>query len=68
MKMGNILFRFCKHKGRSREKKVENASEKYNTFSAMPIVLNDIGQVAYSEKSMGRLVKYKNGSPVDMEK
>ncbi|XZH04204.1 glucosaminidase domain-containing protein [Clostridium perfringens] len=45
------------------EKKVENASEKYNTFSAMPVVLNDSGQVAYSEKSMGRLVKYKNGSP-----
>ena len=41
----------------------ENASEKYNTFSAMPVVLNDSGQVAYSEKSMGRLVKYKNGSP-----
>ncbi|MFH5874283.1 glucosaminidase domain-containing protein [Clostridium perfringens] len=45
------------------EKKVENASEKYNTFAAMPVVLNDSGQVAYSEKSMGRLVKYKNGSP-----
>ena len=45
------------------EKKVENASEKYNTFSAMPVVLNDSGQVAYSEKSMGRLIKYKNGSP-----
>ncbi|EGT3616176.1 cell wall-binding protein [Clostridium perfringens] len=45
------------------EKKVEEESKKYNSFAAMPVVLNDSGQVTYSEKSMGRLVKYKNGSP-----
>ncbi|WP_300350053.1 glucosaminidase domain-containing protein [Clostridium sp.] len=45
------------------ESKFKEESRKHQSFAAMPVILNNSGQVVYSKKSMGRIVKYKNGQP-----